>query len=378
MRRLLPVLLLVLTVISPSFAQLGTDYTPGDDPHKGVIKGRIVLGGNLVLCTTNQLVTGFFNTGTQRCEQIQLNWLLDGASVAKTDNVMRLRNKQYVPREITLNILSNEIEPDIDTGDDFIVTAIPAPLTIKNPIGTGGNPEPSQEFSLCLFSTSPRALTFGNQYIGRTAFPLPTTTTGDDGPPDCYKFKRRASTAKWELMASTQNTATTTGVLNLPMTGIKMHTTNPLGPSVAGENSIIWFDANSVECVVWETTLPPDYLGSPILRLWHVLLTDINTSHSAAFDVKVMALKAGALIQDNSFGAVNMCDDLAIPGTAGFPDVFSCPSRITTRWWPMVPSSLSSVPTRDAGVGPRIWASSARGWVCPVSSWSCPFLSPSP
>ena len=297
----------------------------GTRPHAGYQRVNKLAVQNQEPCPANNVVTGWLFKTDPRCQQIALSWLSDSANVLTNTSTHIVENKQVVPREVTLTVVSDTVTPNIDNGDDFVLNAISAPLTIANPMGTGSNPRPGQEFSLCLFSTTPRGLTFGSDYAAEKGIPLPTTTTGDGTIYDCYKFKRNAHSSKWGLVASTQNTGTQTVYPNLPLTGIKLHPTLPTGPSVSGATTVIWFDDTTTECILWEWAVPGDYVGSPVFRLWYTMLSDTNTAHNAKFDVQVWALKAGQDVHTPSFDAtVNHCDDSNIPATVGTWNDIGC------------------------------------------------------
>jgi hypothetical protein len=65
-------------------------------------------------------------------------------------------------------------------------------------------PRDGQMLLYRIISASPQGLTWDNAYSGSAGIPLPSTTTGG-GVTDVFGFKRNGPAAKWELIASTQN-----------------------------------------------------------------------------------------------------------------------------------------------------------------------------
>ena len=296
----------------------------GTRPHRGFQHFNKLAVRNYLPCGGNNVLTGWVNHTDPQCQQLTLSWLADAAQVVTLAGAQRLSEKQVDPVEVPLAIDgSNNVAINTDLGNVFILDAIPVNITFLNPTGTGGNPQCSQDITLRLKSTSPRTLSWSSQYVPN-GFPLPTVTVGDGTTRHFYKFRFDCTTTEWLFIASNQNTGTTPDSRNLPLTGIKLHATAPTGPSVAGINTVIWFDENTTQCVLWETTLPGDYLGQPVLRFWYKLFSDNNPAHSANFDVRIWAQKAGDDLDMPTWSTINDCDDLNIPSVLGRYNEIAC------------------------------------------------------
>ena len=288
--------------------------------------GVVKHGVQTTLATANDFLTAIAATGQVSKARPSLANLSDNADILTAASNHEVTNKFTVPTELPRPISANAITPDCNTHAVNTVTGIAAPLTVNAPVCTGPKPYSSQDLTLRFFgNTGAYAVTWNAVFVFTDGIPQPTVITGNGIQYNQIMFRYNSVTSKWAAIASTFP-AGTPAYANLPLTGIKMHATKPTGPTVANPTTVIWFDDTTQECILWEWTIPGDYLGSPVMRLWYAMLSDTITSHSANFDVQVWALKAGQDVQTpgGSFDSINNCDDANIPGTLGTWNDIGC------------------------------------------------------
>lgn len=93
--------------------------------------------------------------------------------------------------------------------------------------------------------------------------------------------------------------------------------TNPPGFVIEGTRQKLVFDASTPEIVYWQFRLPPDYSGSPILKIQYAMKS--AATGSVAFEASIMAVTPGdvADIDADSFATANVAHD-TVASAAGY------------------------------------------------------------
>jgi hypothetical protein len=187
-------------VSTPANAVAGTHYVL----PSGNVATATALAANKPACPANQYTRDMDADGTLICAQPASTQLSDSTDIVRLTTVQKVTNKQNVPREVVYTPAGSPltITPNCDTTDVVVVDTIGAALTIADPVCTGTNPEKSQELLFRLFSTAPRALTFGSGYSTEAGVPFPASTTGNGTTYDYLKAIRNSQTSKWDIVAT--------------------------------------------------------------------------------------------------------------------------------------------------------------------------------
>ena len=131
--------------------------------------------------------------------------------------------------------------------------------------------------------------------------------------------------SKWVvLVGASAGTATFTQTKNLPITGVKLPSSNPATIDVSENNNRLLFDAATSECVIWPFVWPSDWTSGATLKVQYSMTS--ATSGGVSIDVAVVAVTPGDAVDINTkpYDTVNNCDDAAVPTTAGYLDQISC------------------------------------------------------
>jgi hypothetical protein len=118
----------------------------------------------------------------------------------KTTTNQRISGTYVEPREVPYTPSGGAITPNLDSTGTVVIDALSVPLTINNPIGTGGYPKPGHELIFRIKSTTPQPLIWGLLYSAENGLPLPTTTSGVNN--DWLKYIYNPTTAKYGLVAT--------------------------------------------------------------------------------------------------------------------------------------------------------------------------------
>jgi hypothetical protein len=234
-----------------------------------------------------------------------------------------MTNTEVVPRACTLgNAASLTIAPE---SCDFVSVAELSQSTTFS-IAAGSTPTPGQFFSLKIFTTVARALTFtlGSNSFAAEGIPLPTTTATNGYV--LYGFQWNPQSSRWAFVATTQ-TGGGVGWVHLPVSAVTLPTTNAAVLDGSETNMRLLFDATTSECAWWGPfRMNPDYVGSPVFK-WQYSMTSATTG-GISLNVSVMAVTPGDAVDINNeanYAAVNNCDDTPVPSTPGGIKELSCP-----------------------------------------------------
>lgn len=110
-----------------------------------------------------------------------------------------LTNKRITQRIATLTDAAT-VTPATDSYDGGILATVSQTTAFANPTGT---PTDFQSYAVRLKSTSVQTLSWGTQYRGNAAQPLPTATTGSSLT-EYFLFRWNAADSKWDMLSKTE------------------------------------------------------------------------------------------------------------------------------------------------------------------------------
>lgn len=122
-------------------------------------------------------------------------------TVVGTTDTQTLTNKRHTPRIYTTSSIAGTpgvLTPEIDTYDYFEITAQAAALNIAN--HSTSSPTGGESIVIAITSdATPRALTYGTNYVAKGGVALPSTTVASKTT--TLGFKWNAGLTKWNLLA---------------------------------------------------------------------------------------------------------------------------------------------------------------------------------